>query len=234
MNSLIESTQIFLALSPEESFKIKRNVERVILENLSDEDAIKTLSEELKTEKLLDSAKKYYNLCLEDSTFQNQKKQIKTQIQTTKINTDKARLNKAKQTLQKVKAREGTEVEIQPKMYACRTCSSELNSEGICEHCHGSKAKNKMAKEYLNIIGKKNKDAKKKMKKTFKEFLDSDKPAISEAELNSIDKYKVYDKRRGINIQSGISLQSAKSLRLRLISAGHRDSKEIVIRKVEN
>lgn len=230
-SSLIESSSIFLELSQEESFKIKRNVERVILENLSEEDAIEVLSEELKTQKLFNSAKRYYELCLEDTTFQNQRKQIKSQIQNTKINTDKARLDKAKKTLQKVKTSEGTEVEIQPKMYACKTCTSELNSEGICERCHGSKTKNKMAKEYLKIVGQKQKESKKQMKKTFKEFATT---PISEAELDAVDRYKVYDKRRGLNIQTGLSLQSAKALRLRLIKAGHRDSKEIVIRKVSN
>jgi len=177
-----------LELSQEESFKIKRNVERVILENLSEEDAIKVLSEELKTQKLFSSAKRYYELCLEDTTFQNQRKQIKSQIQSTKINTDKARLDKAKKTLQKVKTSEGTEIEIQPKMYACKTCSSELNSEGICEHCHGGKTKNKMAKEYLKIVGQKQKESKKQMKKTFKEFANQ---PISEAEIDTVDRYKV-------------------------------------------
>lgn len=230
MSSLIESAQIFLALSSEESFKVKRNVERIILENLSTEDAIQILSKELKTEKLFNSAKKYYELCLEDSSFQNQQKQIKSQIQTVKIDANKARLNKAKKNLQKVKATEGSEIEVQPKMYSCKTCSSELNNEGMCENCYGGKVKNKIAKEYLDIVGKKNKEKKKQMKKTFKEFLNYDKPPISEAEI-TIEKYKVFDRKKGLNIQTGLSLQSAKALRNRLITSGNRSSTEIVIRK---
>jgi hypothetical protein len=68
------------------------------------------------------------------------------------------------------------------------------------------------------------------MKKTFKEFLNYDKPPISEAEI-TIEKYKVFDRKKGLNIQTGLSLQSAKALRNRLITSGNRSSTEIVIRK---
>ena len=129
-----------------------------------------------------------------------------------KIDANKARLNKAKKNLQKVKATEGSEIEVQPKMYSCKTCSSELNNEGMCENCYGGKVKNKIAKDYLDIVGKKNKEKKKQMKKTFREFLN-------------------YDKKKGLSIQTGLSLQSAKALRSRLITSGNRSSTEIVIRK---
>lgn len=66
MNS-VQSTAIFLGMLPEHSYKIRRAVERTILERMDYDTAVETISEDLKSSFLVNKAIEYYNTILSEA-----------------------------------------------------------------------------------------------------------------------------------------------------------------------
>ena len=63
----VQSAAIFLGMLPEHSYKIRRAVERTILEGMDYDTAVKTISEDLKSSFLVNKAVEYYDAILSEA-----------------------------------------------------------------------------------------------------------------------------------------------------------------------
>ena len=102
----VQSAVIFLGMLPEHSYKIRRAVERTILERMDYDTAIETISEDLKSEFLFAKAIEYYDAVIAEADqqmiaakkqMQQQQDQMKKQAMQQKVQMQKQEMQKQMQ-----------------------------------------------------------------------------------------------------------------------------------------
>jgi len=101
----VKAATIFIGMLPEHSYRVRRTVERTLLEGMSYDSAIGFLIEDLKSQYLVDKAVEYYEACLEEADDQMAaaKQQAQQQMLQMKQNALKQRMQaKQQETQQKM------------------------------------------------------------------------------------------------------------------------------------
>jgi hypothetical protein len=120
----VNSTAFFIGMLPEHSYKIRRSVERTILEGMDYDSAVDYISEDLKSDFLVSKAVEYFDIVIAEADqqmiaakkqIQQQKDQMQKQAMQKKLQMQKQELQKRmqKQAQKSSQMKEEDEVEIE-------------------------------------------------------------------------------------------------------------------------